>query len=104
MPNGTPFQLRVWAVAGQIPYGQTRSYWWIAMRMGDPYAARAVGGALGANPLLLFTPCHRVVRSDGQLGGFSSGIEWKRIFIEHEHAMMSKCEQADHPPPDCKNS
>jgi methylated-DNA-[protein]-cysteine S-methyltransferase len=82
--DGTPFQQKVWRAARVIPFGQTRSYWWIAVRIGDPYAMRAVGGALGANPLPLFIPCHRVIRQDGSLGGFTGGLEWKRLLLAHE--------------------
>lgn len=83
-PEGTPFQSDVWKACSQIPYGQTRSYWWIAVRIGNPHAMRAVGGALGANPLPLFIPCHRVVRQDGKLGGFTCGIEWKKALLALE--------------------
>jgi methylated-DNA-[protein]-cysteine S-methyltransferase len=88
--SGTPFQQKVWKAARVIPFGQTRSYWWIAVRLGDPHAMRAVGGALGANPLPLFIPCHRVLRSDGALGGFSAGLEWKRLLLDHETGFMAK--------------
>lgn len=83
-PRGTPFQHEVWSAAKQIFFGQTRSYWWIAVRIGNPYAMRAVGGALGANPLLIFVPCHRVLRQDGSLGGFACGTDVKRRLLEHE--------------------
>jgi len=72
LSGGTPFQRRVWEVARRIPYGQTRSYGWIAREIGRPGASRAVGRALGANPLPLLVPCHRVVRNDGAIGGFSA--------------------------------
>lgn len=85
-PAGTPFQQAVWKAAVQIPWGQTRSYWWIAVRMGDPLKARAVGGALGANPLPVFIPCHRVLRQDGGLGGFSGGLDWKEALLRLECA------------------
>ena len=85
-PAGTPFQRRVWDAAAQIPHGQTRSYWWVAVRMGDPFAARAVGGALGANPVPILVPCHRVLRKDGHLGGFSAGLAWKRMLLDLEGA------------------
>ncbi|MGC8739854.1 MAG: methylated-DNA--[protein]-cysteine S-methyltransferase [Candidatus Sumerlaeaceae bacterium] len=90
MPRGTDFQLQVWQATCQIPYGQTRSYWWVAVRMGNPYATRAVGGALGANPLPLFIPCHRVVRHDGTFGGFRPGPEWKQLLLEHEQRHRDK--------------
>jgi methylated-DNA-[protein]-cysteine S-methyltransferase len=84
--KGTPFQKKAWKAARRIPAGQTRSYWWLAVRLGDPRAARAVGGAMGANPVPLFVPCHRVVRRDNSLGGFSCGIEWKEMLLAHEAA------------------
>lgn len=83
-PAGTPFQRDVWKATVQIPFGQTRSYWWVAVRMGNPYATRAVGGALGANPIPIIIPCHRVLRQDGSIGGFSCGLEWKRLLLDHE--------------------
>lgn len=88
--KGTDFQEQVWKAAAQIPYGQTRSYWWIAVRIGNPHAMRAVGGALGANPVPLFIPCHRVVRQDGALGGFAGGIEWKQILLKLESENVSR--------------
>ena len=81
---GTPFQRRVWQVACRIPYGQVRSYSWIAQEIGQPKAARAVGGAMGANPLPIIVPCHRVVRSDGGLGGYTGGLHWKRKLLAME--------------------
>jgi len=69
---GTPFQQRVWTLARRIPYGQVRSYNWIGMEIGRPHAARAVGNAVGANPVPLIIPCHRVLSADGALGGFSA--------------------------------
>lgn len=83
-PQGTAFQQKVWAAMNQIPYGQTRSYWWIAVRLGDPHAVRAVGRANGANPIPIIQPCHRVVRQDRSLGGFSGGLDWKRLLLRIE--------------------
>lgn len=70
---GSHFQQLVWATARQIPAGETRSYAQLAQAMGHLGASRALANALGANPCLLFIPCHRVIRSDGRLGGFSAG-------------------------------
>lgn len=71
--------------AAQIPYGQTRSYWWVSVRAGNPRAMRAVGQAMATNPVPLIVPCHRVVRSDGSLGGFGGGgPEQKRQLLELE--------------------
>jgi len=70
LSRSTPFQRRVWKAAREIPYGQVRSYRWVAERAGSPSACRAVGRALSANTLPLIIPCHRVIRSDGKPGGF----------------------------------
>lgn len=87
LPQGTPFQRRVWQTTRTIPYGETRSYAWVAERMGCPRAARAVGQALGRNPLPLLIPCHRVVASNGSLGGFTGGLEIKRKLLGLEGAL-----------------
>jgi O-6-methylguanine DNA methyltransferase len=83
---GTPFQRRVWRALQSIPYGETRSYAWVAKQVGAPRAVRAVGGACGANPVPIVVPCHRVVRSDGQLGGFTAGLAWKKRLLALERA------------------
>ena len=72
-PSGTDFQRRVWQELGTIPFGRTSTYGQIAARLGQPRAARAVGGAVGANPLAVVIPCHRVLASDSRLTGFSGG-------------------------------
>ncbi len=72
MKKYTPFQRAVWKACMMIPEGQTRSYKWIAEKIGRPGAVRAVGSALGKNPFAPVVPCHRVIRSDGALGGFSA--------------------------------
>jgi methylated-DNA-[protein]-cysteine S-methyltransferase len=84
LSGATPFQRQVWRAARLIPYGQTRSYRWVASQIGQPGAARAVGQALGKNPLPVVIPCHRVVASDGSLGGYSEGIEMKKFLLELE--------------------
>lgn len=76
--------------AATIPYGQTRSYWWVSVRAGNPRAVRAVGQAMAGNPLPLIIPCHRVVRSDGSLGGFGGGLAQKRRLIELEARNSTK--------------
>jgi len=81
---GTPFQRRVWRAAQRIPYGRVRSYQWIADRVGGSRYARAVGLALGANPVPILVPCHRVVSQDGSLGGFSCGLPAKRKLLTLE--------------------
>ena len=77
----TPFQREVWKATKLIPHGETRSYLWVAKQIKRPEAARAVGQALGRNPLPVIIPCHRVIASDGQLGGFSDGLEMKRYLL-----------------------
>ena len=81
---GTPFQQAVWEQLRRIPYGTTATYGQIAARVGRPGAARAVGGACGANPVPLIIPCHRAVAADGGLGGFTSGVWRKRLLIAIE--------------------
>lgn len=78
------FQQRVWNVARTIPYGETRSYAWVAAQLGLSKVARAVGQALGRNPLPIIVPCHRVVSSDGTLGGFSAGLAMKKHLLRLE--------------------
>jgi len=82
--GGTAFQRRVWDALRAIPSGETRSYAEVARAIGAPRATRAVAQACGANPVALVIPCHRVVRSDGGLGGFRWGIERKRALLERE--------------------
>ena len=82
-PAGTEFQKRVWRALCAIPFGETRSYGQIAREIGCA-SARAVGGAIGKNPLLIMIPCHRVIGADGSLTGFSAGIEYKIALLEHE--------------------
>lgn len=84
----THFQKAVWEATFKIPYGQLRSYGWVAAQIGRPQAARAVGQALGVNQLPIIVPCHRVVRSDGSLGGFSGGLHWKEELIGLEKAVF----------------
>ena len=82
----TPFQRAVWRALRRIPYGQTRSYAQVARATGRPQAYRAVGTACGNNPLPLLIPCHRVVASNGKMGGFSSGLRWKKRLLSLEAA------------------
>ena len=89
-PHGTQFQLAVWRALREIPYGQTRTYGEIAAAVGRPKAARAVGMANHDNPLLIVTPCHRVVGKSGALTGFACGLEVKRRLLELEGAPIIK--------------
>lgn len=85
-PAGTEFQQAVWSALREIPYGQTVRYGDIAAKIGKPAAARAVGQANGANSLPIFIPCHRVVAANGSLGGYSLGLEAKRVLLQLEGA------------------
>ena len=90
LSGATPFQRQVWAATRHIPYGETRSYTWVAEQIGKPRAVRAVGQALGRNPLPVIIPCHRVITSNGQLGGYSGGVSWKRYLLNLEATVSIK--------------
>jgi methylated-DNA-[protein]-cysteine S-methyltransferase len=83
----TPFQRRVWEAIQLIPYGETRSYGWVAKQIGKPRAARAVGQAVGRNPFLIVVPCHRVIAGDGTIGGFGGDLESKRALLRLENPL-----------------
>lgn len=85
---GTPFQRKVWRAIQRIPYGRVRSYQWVAARVGGKQYARAVGLALGANPVPIIVPCHRIVAHDGSLGGFSCGLRVKRRLLALEGTLV----------------
>jgi methylated-DNA-[protein]-cysteine S-methyltransferase len=87
---GTPFQQRVWAALGKIPYGETISYGQLADRIGQPTAARAVGLANGRNPIGIIVPCHRVVGSGGDLTGYGGGLERKRYLLGFERRVKER--------------
>lgn len=80
----TEFEERVYAVVRSIPKGETRSYRWVAGQLGHPGLARAVGNALSRNPYAPHVPCHRVIRSDGGVGGFARGSLRKRALLRRE--------------------
>ena len=82
--KGTAFQKSVWKAIATIPRGETRSYAWLAKKIGRPRAVRAVANACGANPLPVIIPCHRVIASDGSLGGFSGGLDLKKRLLALE--------------------
>ena len=81
---GTPFQESVWRELQNIPYGETRSYEDIAVKIGNPKAVRAVGQANNRNPILLMIPCHRVIHKNGDISGFACGIETKKYLLKLE--------------------
>ena len=84
----TPFEARVYAVVRRIPKGQVRSYRWVAQRLGNSDLARAVGQALKRNPDPHRTPCHRVIRSDGSLGGYAWGAAKKQRLLNQERVVI----------------
>jgi len=84
LSSGTQFQRSVWKIVRKIPYGTLVSYKSIAREYGNSLCARAVGNALGSNPIPIVIPCHRVIRTDRSLGGFSGGIKWKKNLIALE--------------------
>ena len=84
LEDGTPFQRSVWLALREIPKGEVMSYGEVAEAIGKPGSARAVGQAVGANPLTIVVPCHRVVGSDGALTGFGGGLDTKVALLVHE--------------------
>lgn len=82
--KGTMFQRKVWKTLSEVPYGETRTYKWIAEKICKPAGARAVGQALRLNPIPIILPCHRVVCSSKKLGGYSSGLEVKEFLLRLE--------------------
>ncbi len=86
MLGGTPFQTTVWKGLMAIPGGETRTYRELADQIGCARSVRAVANACGRNPAPLFVPCHRVIRTDGNPGGFSGGLAWKRLLLAAEQS------------------
>lgn len=93
--TGTPFQLEVWKALREIPFGLTESYSEIANRIGKPASVRAVGSAIGANPVLITIPCHRVIGKNGSLTGYRGGLEMKTqlLQLEREPALVDRSKQ-----------
>ncbi len=87
--HGPPFHLRVWKALLDIPYGSTLAYGGLAKRIGEPDAARAVGAANGANPIVIIVPCHRVIGANGDLVGFGGGVERKRLLLDLESGSVA---------------
>ena len=88
--RGTAFQEKCWAALREIPYGATVSYGEQARRIGNPKAARAVGGANHDNPIMIVIPCHRVVGANGALTGFGGGLDMKAWLLRHERTVLEK--------------
>lgn len=85
LDSGTDFERKVWLSLKKIPYGETRSYKWLAEEIGNPKGVRAVGRALSRNPIPIILPCHRIIESDGSIGGYSSGTDIKRRLLDLEY-------------------
>jgi methylated-DNA-[protein]-cysteine S-methyltransferase len=83
--RGTQFQRDVWQALLDIPFGETGTYAGVARQLGKPRAVRAVGAAIGRNPLCIVFPCHRVIGTSGKLTGFAGGLDAKRFLLELEH-------------------
>lgn len=90
LSHATVFQRKVWETTRLIPYGEIRSYAWLAQQVRNPQAARAVGQALGTNPLPIIIPCHRVLASNGRLGGYSGGLKVKRQLLKLEGLTVTR--------------
>lgn len=88
--HGTPFQQAVWKALQELEYGQVVTYTDIAERIGRSKSVRAVGSAIGANPVLMFVPCHRVIAKSGKLGGFRAGLDMKEQLLELEKCDFDK--------------
>jgi methylated-DNA-[protein]-cysteine S-methyltransferase len=89
LSEGSEFQQSVWKALSSIPYGKTLSYQEVARKIGKPKATRAVGGACGANPIPVFIPCHRVLAAHSRIGGFSAGLEWKKVLLGVEGLQLT---------------
>jgi O-6-methylguanine DNA methyltransferase len=90
--EGTEFEQRIWQALREIPYGETRTYKWLAGCVGRPNAFRAAGNALAKNPIPIIFPCHRIIDSDGSLGGYTPGIDIKRRLLEMEYYVSRSAE------------
>ncbi|MBI4688555.1 MAG: methylated-DNA--[protein]-cysteine S-methyltransferase [Nitrospirae bacterium] len=88
--DATEFDEKVWNSLKEIPFGETRTYKWIARQIGNPKAVRAVGRALSRNPMPIVIPCHRVIESNGSIGGFSEGVDIKVRLLEMEYYSKTK--------------
>ena len=86
-PRGTPFQQRIWQALTEIPYGETTTYGALANRL-NVHSARAVGSAVGRNPISILIPCHRVLGADGKLTGYAGGIERKKFLLNIEKTVL----------------
>lgn len=88
--HGTEFQMKVWDAIRKIPYGSIATYSQIAEQIGRPEAVRAVANACGKNPVPIIIPCHRVIRKNGDLGGYGLGIDIKKQLLDHEKSIKER--------------
>jgi methylated-DNA-[protein]-cysteine S-methyltransferase len=86
--KGTPFQCKVWKMLLQIPYGETTTYGELARQISKSMSAQAIGQAVGHNPIAIIVPCHRVVRTDGSIGGYAYGVEMKKRLLGIENILL----------------
>jgi methylated-DNA-[protein]-cysteine S-methyltransferase len=89
LASGTPYQKRVWRELLKVPYGETVSYGELAKRIGNPKGARSIGMAVHLNPIGIIIPCHRVIMSNGEIGGFAGPVFRKKWLLEHERSFRS---------------
>lgn len=87
LPSGTEFQKKIWDILLQIEFSETKSYEWVSLQYGNKKAIRAVGQAIGKNPIAIIVPCHRVIGKDGTLTGFAGGIARKRFLLQLENGI-----------------
>ena len=88
--HGTAFQQSVWNVLTEIPFGKTVSYSWVAKKLNNPKAVRAVGAANGKNNVWIIVPCHRVIGADGSLTGYAGGLDRKKWLLTHENRKLTQ--------------
>jgi len=100
LAEGTEFEREVWTAARRVPHGTVASYADVARGIGSPLATRAVGNALGKNPVPIVVPCHRILHADLSIGGFSSGLPWKRFLLELERGQLALEWRTRRRPPD----
>lgn len=99
LSTGTPFQQSIWKRLQKIPYGRTQSYKQLADAVGKPNAYRAAGSANGKNPLPIIIPCHRVIRENGDLGGYTGGLHIKRFLLDLERSQHGIVQDTSHRSP-----
>lgn len=87
LPSGTEFQKKIWKILLQIEFSETKSYEWVSLQYGNKKAIRAIGQAIGKNPIAIIVPCHRVIGKNGELTGFAGGLQRKELLLNLERAL-----------------